>query len=881
MTKQNKVNNKPIYIQSIEASHLYEHMNRGKNIPKNFGGLIPYSLESIKLRKEGVQITTVKYSDKDTSSDVINVKFKTKVRSIKTKIKEKQKERDNPEIKEERKEQLDSEIEYLHTKVDKPEWQNEVKISELREILYENGFTIRTVDGKTGEISEVKYVAYKRSSSKSRTGQCLFIKESLHKKMIEWSRMYLPFEKDQRVDLAGLLAYESLVGSSLESTVHIDPKHILLVKDKTSDFEKVCNVIRTGKNGFLDSVEENATVSNSLFDGESLLSSEFFPKGTSMMLLRNHMFKSAAFNCNIQKFLQDQCPKEIEYDHWELENMFGQKMKASDVKFIFTPTSLKALKFSNVLDSELDLWEHWKNLIESEGNVWGVVKHEKESKRGKNELDQTLQQTSYQMINCLPIHKQGVEDILQYEIDYTYGLKNDIEKFIEHIEKKQNDINCHEMMIAVYRRNEKFAQTNLFKTFRSKEIHRHVEYVKRGKVRLPGDYCVLLGNPIEYLYHAIGQEPQRQVLEGNEVHTTMFESEKEVVAFRNPNTSPSNVLVVKNKIVKEIDTYFNLSRNIVCVNAIDFEIQDILSGCDYDSDTMVIFDHPVLLEVGKQCFGEYKVCLNRVEGESLPYRLNNLDMCKIDNQLSESQKNIGRVTNIGQNCMSIYWDMISKGETEGRDYLLKRIDVMTVLSGICIDLAKKFYKIDIKKEIGNVEKALGLQKRPKPKFWKCVSSNTSDNTEQHECPMDMLFHVMSNLDKAQGGKKGKNKEVVNMIDLLVKEKVADGDRNQKQKIEKYIEDMCNKINKVYKYMKENEKESEEYLVIDDEFRYYKFKMQKLKVKPATMYSILRKIDKSKERKRLMKVLFDTQNDNFLNAFKQKNTLLNTNSPKTA
>ncbi|WP_321999287.1 hypothetical protein [Bacillus pumilus] len=877
MTKQNKVNNKPIYIQSIEASHLYEHMNRGKNIPKNYTGLIPYSLESIKLRKEGLQFTTLKHSGKDVSNDVINVKFTSKVRSVRAKIKEKQKEKDNPGTKEKRKERLDNEIEFLHTKLDQAEWQNEVRVNSLREMLYEDGFTIKTTDKETGEIvSDVKYVVYKRSSSKSRTGQCLFIKESLHKKMIEWSRMYLPFKKDQRVDLAGLLAYESLVGSSLESTVHIHPKHILLVDDKTSEFKKVCNVVKTGKNDFLDSVEQEEIVSNSLFDGESLLASEFFNEGTSMMLLRNHMFKSAAFNCNIQQFLKDHCPKGVEYDQWELENMFGQKMKASDVKFICTPTSLKALKFSKVLGSELELWEHWKKLIVSEGNVWGVVKHEKESKRGKNELDQTLQQTSYQMINCLPIHKQGVEDLLQYEIDYTYGLKNDTEKFIEHIEKKQNDINTNEMMVAVYRRNEQFAQTSLFKDFRKTEIHNHVEYVKRGKVRLPGDYCVLLGNPIEYLYHAIGQEPQRQVLKGNEVHTSMFESEKEVVAFRNPNTSPSNVLVVKNKIVKEIDTYFNLSRNIVCVNAIDFEIQDILSGCDYDSDTMVIFDHPALLEVGKQCFGKYKVCLNRVEGESLPYRLNNLDMCKIDNQLSESQKNIGRVTNIGQNCMSIYWDMISKGETEGRDYLLKRIDVMTVLSGICIDLAKKFYKIDIKKEINHVEKALGLQQRAKPKFWKCVSSNTSNNTEQHECPMDILFDIMSNLKNAERTNGG-----ISVSELLVKAKVKDGDRNQKGKIEDYIEEMCNKINKAYKYMVENDKDSEEYLIIDDAFRFYKFKMQKLKVKPPTMYSILRKIDKSKEKKRFMKVLFDTQQDTFLNAFKQKNTLLNTNSPKTA
>jgi hypothetical protein len=56
-----------------------------------------------------------------------------------------------------------------------------------------------------------------------------------------------------------------------------------------------------------------------------LLDSRFFEDGIAMKLLRNHMFKSAAFNCNIQKFFVDNCPEGIDYDDWKLSDMLGNQ----------------------------------------------------------------------------------------------------------------------------------------------------------------------------------------------------------------------------------------------------------------------------------------------------------------------------------------------------------------------------------------------------------------------------------------------------------------------------------------------------------------------------------------------------------------------------
>jgi hemerythrin superfamily protein len=319
--------------------------------------------------------------------------------------------------------------------------------------------------------------------------------------------------------------------------------------------------------------------------------------------------------------------------------------------------------------------------------------------------------------------------------------------------------------------------------------------------------------------------------------------------------------------VKDIDDYFNLTNNIVCVNAIDFPLQDILSGCDYDSDTVLLIDHEHMLSISKKIFGQYRVCINEVTSSKKKYRVCNEDMAIIDNELSQSQKYIGRTVNIGQLCMSTYWDMLSDGRS--RDELLelfKKVDVVTVLSGICIDLAKKMFEINIGKEIENVSKTKDLKKE-KPLFWKYVSQNDNVNTASYNCPMDFLFEEMSTLDWADYRKD------IDFKEFLVKSSVKDGDRKQQQKIFSYVENMCKKINNTYT---SNLVEEERDRRIDDTIKYYKFYVDKLKVSSDTMYSLLLKLSSDKKAKiasRLLSVLYASHKDTFLLAFSVKNSTL--------
>ncbi len=159
-----------------------------------------------------------------------------------------------------------------------------VKIKELREHFYENGFC---VDG-------IRYVRYKRSAGSSREGKCLFIDEWLFRAMSKWSECGLK----PKADLASWESYKALSLSSIKGTIEIPLNGILFVPEYQSTFtEEVVSVeIEDGK---LAAHTKETQITNDIWDGESLLDESLFAgeyADRHMVLLRNKFFKSCAFS---------------------------------------------------------------------------------------------------------------------------------------------------------------------------------------------------------------------------------------------------------------------------------------------------------------------------------------------------------------------------------------------------------------------------------------------------------------------------------------------------------------------------------------------------------------------------------------------------------
>src|SRR5690554_763982 len=87
MNNNNVKENRNIYIRTLEATDIYNHLNRERELKEKYIGMLPFSLELIKLKKLNFKTKVDKITGKEYSDDIINVKFNQKVRSSKDLIK--------------------------------------------------------------------------------------------------------------------------------------------------------------------------------------------------------------------------------------------------------------------------------------------------------------------------------------------------------------------------------------------------------------------------------------------------------------------------------------------------------------------------------------------------------------------------------------------------------------------------------------------------------------------------------------------------------------------------------------------------------------------------------------------------------------------------
>ncbi|MBS4191208.1 hypothetical protein KHA94_13545 [Bacillus sp. FJAT-49705] len=791
-----------------------------------------------------------------------------------------------------------------------------VSKEKLRHELYEDGFTITRVDKKTGEITEDVYKMYKRSSSKSRKGQCLFIKDSLYDDMIEWSRMFLPFEEGESVDLASLSAYQSLVTSSIENVKVIDPNSILVVDEVFSRWKEseVVNVIKvvpeTVNNKVVEKVDsvptENHEIENSIFDGEGLLSSEFYDEGQSMLLLRNHFTKVACFSTNLQLFFREYAEKHgIDYESWTVKDVFNKDVYLKDVKMILNQSCIKLLKFSYLFKQEGEnekdheqlwqarMWEHWKQVVIDAGNIWGVCKHDKSNRKGEVN-NMPLQRLSYQMVNSFEVKSpEDIKELTQFEVDYIMDLKNNPDKFIEHVKSKLNDkdqieddeeeeskdnridfFSSDKMFIELYELDKEIIHNSAFKKFRTNTISNYVKDIKRGHVRTFGDYATLFSCPVQYLYHAIDKLNDDltidgvEVLKGNEVYTTLFGKEgfeKEFTICRNPHTSASNIWIGKNTYNAEIEKYFNLSPNVIVFNTVKENVMNRLSGADMDSDAVAVFFDDKLLGLANNCYGKYNICVMDLEADKTAYTLSNHSAAKLDHTLGRSTTEIGSIVNQGQLCNSLYWHYYNDGEL--REDIYKQTDILTILSMCSIDNAKRSYKIKIGSELRKIQKYIGEIindefEGKKPNFFQYIDKKENVEFTHFNTPMDFMYDILSNLPDANEVKTWNIGKFLNKVDI------NKANRKQREKVRELIAELTKALESIHS---KNYAKKEKNMMLSDTMRFYLNKIGKLKIKPDTMYSILKDIDDKKYasiKLNLLNCLYQAHRETFLSCFRK-------------
>ncbi len=629
---------------------------------------------------------------------------------------------------------------------------------ELREYYYINGIEIDY--GEHG--GKIKYKYLYRSPGKAKKGTCMFIATRLWKKAHDylWMGLKLPKKNAPIVEIG---AYSSLVTSTIEDHIKIDPENILILKDVESSFITNVISIETDEAKHCHAVHrDNYEVKNVLFDGQALIDTSIFPEwGNGYILLRQHFFKAAAFHARIQDYFRDYFG--TKYETATVTDMWGNPHLAKDIKLITTENATKWIKFGVT-------YEYWSEKVRDNGALFGIVKTAHESKLGE------YQRMSYQMVNAMRI--EDMDDILAETKNYVYRLKTDDELFKEHLRRNANFCNDFEVILALCEWNSDFIHSAYCVERRQRIIRSYVEDVKGGHVLQNGDNLVIVGNPYGMLMHAVGDDPEKDptfAVERDSIqcYTERFEDGEHITFMRSPYNSQNNMLYFHNVKHTLMRKYFDLGRLVVAVNMVGTDTQDRGNGLDQDSDQGYTTNHASIVNHAAYCSKRYPTIVNNIPKEKNIYNNTPIDFAKVDNKLAAAQLDIGESSNVAQIALSYSYNNFND---KAEDY----ITILATLAQVAIDSSKRTFDVDVHSEIQRIKQELNIRSIGYPAFFAGIRPDLRSKVNPNiQCPMNCVYKM-----------KNKSVKVDNVIDnaeFFIPHSNPLTTRKSKQ-VEKLIED---------------------------------------------------------------------------------------------
>lgn len=599
---------------------------------------------------------------------------------------------------------------------------------ELRVDFYVNGVTIKypKFNKKTNQYDyeNVHYKMLYRTPGKAKKGSCMFIRDSLYKKAHNflWMGLKLPKKNAPIVEIG---AYSSLITSSIEGRVKIEPENILILKDVESFFRTKVMSIELDKDKHCQAIErDDYEVKNTLFDGQALIDESIFPDwGNGYVLLRHHFFKAAAFCSKIQDYFRDYFGDK--YETATVTDMWGNKHLAKDIKLITTDNAIKWIKF-NVS------YEYWSDRVRENDCQFGIVKTAHVSKLGDK------QRMSYQMVNALNI--DSMPEVLADSVEYVEKLKNNDAEFFKYLEKNQNFSNDYVVLLALCRQNPDFVNCDYFRERRTDIIHAYLKEIKVGHILQNADNLVIVGNPYGMLMHSVGvnalEDPTFEHEDGCiQCYTGRFADGEHLAFFRSPYNSQNNMLYLHNHCHEYMTKYFNLGTQILVINMIGTDAQDRGNGMDMDSDQGFVTNQSNIVAHAEYCYKHYPTVVNNIPKEKNVYTRDIINFATIDNALSAAQLDIGESSNVAQIGLSYTYNDFGKG-------FAGYVAILAVLAQCAIDNCKRRFDVNIHEEIRRIKDEMNIKEFGYPTFLGEVKPEIRNKVNPNiACPMNAAFKV--------------------------------------------------------------------------------------------------------------------------------------------
>lgn len=725
-------------------------------------------------------------------------------------------------------------------------------VAQLRDKLYADGFI----------CDKIKFCRFKRSSGSSRVGKCLFIDEKLYRRIHKWEMCGLKVREGEEVDLAALEAYIALTLSSIIGTITIKPENFLVIDDYKSVFKDKVIAVRADENGKLVSRPEDVDVSNSIWDGQSLidksLMGEYQDKG--MVLLRNRFFKSACFNCNLQEFFREN----------NITNVTQLKGKTiaknlSDIKIITTPSSIKYCKFGSI--------KQWLDCLNAEGE-FGVVKHEKPT----HFFDGEMVQIHYQLLNTLQMNQEEINELVKPSLEYLSLIQNEPSAMRYHL--KYGSINdqieeitsTNDIIYKMLGISDKFSQTKLYYDFTSDISQSFRKNLRKGHLLVRGNYSTLLGNPVEMLYESIGRFDGKSMIGEGNVFSKHFADNQTILGSRSPHVTMGNVWLTHNTYNSDIQKYFNITDEIICINSINENVLMRLSGADFDSDTVLLTDNPILISAAQRNYDKFLVPTSLVEAKKVVRKYTKAEQSDLD--IKTSVNKIGEIVNLSQELNTKLWDMMNSGASyEDVEELYCDIAKLDVLSGLEIDKAKKEFAVDSVAELRTLKKKYEerdeIGRQIKPNFFGKIAKmkgyydSEHKNYKFHDTSMDYLQHSLNNSRSVKYKWK-----TIPFSEMLQKDANCTNQIKypQVKKILGMVRDMKSQIQAIW-HDADSGMTNQEKVILTSQIREEcNCAIKNMQLNPNTAHKLLLAIEEPKNRdisRSLFLLLFSTPNESFL------------------
>ena len=769
-------------IKNIEAAVLYEY-NLGVRDYYNYkDAMFVKSLFYDFLMENGMR----SWNDKSTR-DIVCIKFgfgSTSYGKAMKKLKDQIKKAQGDEKKLEILEQVRQRDEKNKDKF------VEKSAEELRKDFYVNGVDIKYVNkDRNGKIKSEEIIHYKmlyRTPGKAKAGDCMFIRDELYDKAIDFLRMgiHLPEKNAPIVEIG---AYSSLITSSIVGKVKINPENILIVNDVDSFLETNVVSIETDEDKHCHAKKiENYKLKNTLFDGQALIDSSIFPSwGEGYILLRHHFCKMAAFSTNIQLFFKDYFGND--YEAAKVKDMWGNEHFVKDIELITTDNAVKWLKF----DVSYEYWCEW---VHKNGDLFGIVKTAHKSKLGDT------QRMSYQMVNALDI--DIMENVTQCSREYIESLKSDDEAFFKYLHDNSNFSNDFEPLIALCEQDPTFVRSQYFRERKYKIIENYVSNFKNGKVIQNADNLVIVGSPYAMLLHSVGEDVNKDdtfLKEDGVIQcfTGRFDDGEYLAEFRSPFNSKNNLGHLHNVYNDKFFRYFNFGKQIIAINMIGTDFQDKNNGSDQDSDSIYTTNQKNIVEYAKYCCEHYPTIVNNIPKEKNHYNNTLEDFATIDSNLAAANRAIGESSNLAQVALTYTYNF---SDQKYIDYVC----ILSVLAQCAIDNAKRRFDVDLPSEIDRIKEDMDIDENKLPKFWFILKRKDKFSGKKKEnklktkekkikqtgelvCPMNYIYDMKFNNKRSK-------EETIPMDEFFVKFPIEESKRKAKkieELIEKYSFDLYN------------------------------------------------------------------------------------------